>query len=162
MQRSFPSLCREYERHDAKVDKVERSEELIWERLRNVLLEESYLPDLRFAASRIVVRGDVTNENLNVAITDARQGEEIKRPSASPSTNVDDSRDLGSVDSSWDELRIVEYAVEIGILLVHAVRSMSSSYLWSIDVTTHRGTSALSWPRKYLAWLDLNDILVDK
>jgi len=108
------------------------------------LLEESYLPDLGFAALRIVVRGDVANENLNVAITDARQGQKIKRPSASPSTDVDDSRDLGSVDSSWDELRIVEYAVEKGILLVHAVRSMSSSYLWSIDVTTHRGTSALS------------------
>jgi len=89
---SFPSLCREYERHDAKVDKVERSKELIWERLHNVLLEESYLPDLGFAASRIVVRGDVTNEkNLNVVIMDARQGEEIKRPSASPSTDVDGS-----------------------------------------------------------------------
>ena len=94
---SFPSLCHEYEQHDTKVDKVKRSEELIWEQLHNILLEESYLPDLRFAALQIVVCGDVTNKNLNVVITDTRQGEEIKHPSASPSTNVDGSQDLGKL-----------------------------------------------------------------
>lgn len=93
------------------------------------MLEEFYLPDLGFAASRIVVRGDVANENLNVAITDARQGQKIKRPSASPCADINDPRDIrvSGVDRRRDKLRIVEYAVDKGILSVQPVRSMSTS-----------------------------------
>jgi hypothetical protein len=96
------------------------------------LLKEFYFPDLRFIVLWKLGGGDVTSKDLKIAITEVRQRQKIKRPSASPCADVNDPRDIrvSGVDRRRDKLRIVEYAVDKGILSVQPVRSMSTSSLY--------------------------------
>lgn len=104
----FPPLCGECVRQTAQVDEVECPEKLVRKRLGDVLLKERYFPGFGLVVAREFSRGDVTREDLQIAIADIRERHEIKRRGACPGANVNDPRDMRDVDPRRDELRVAE------------------------------------------------------
>jgi len=72
------------------------------------LLKERYFPDFGFVIAREFFHGNVTCEDLKIAIADIRVRHKIKRPGACPGANVNDPRDMSDVDPRRDELRVAE------------------------------------------------------
>jgi hypothetical protein len=87
------------------------------------VLKKCYLPDPGLVFLGKFGGGDVASENLKIiAITDAGQRHEVKRPCARPSGDVYDPRDMSNVDFRRDKSRIVEYVFDKVILVIQAVR----------------------------------------
>ena len=96
-------------------------------------MKKRYFPDLGFVISRKFCGGDVTCEDLKIAIANIRERHKVKRPCACPSADVNDPRDMSDVDSRREELRIIENAFMKDILPVQPVQSIVSSYLCSMN-----------------------------
>jgi hypothetical protein len=120
----LPSIFRQGVRQVHEVDEVERSKELIWEQLGDVLLKEVYSLGFAFFLWWEFRRRNIASEDLNIAIANVRQRRKIKGPGTSSSGDVDHFGDVRDVDLRWNKLGISERSLQKCVLRIQAFDDM--------------------------------------